>query len=491
MKRRIFSITVVLSFLMFLLALLVGVKVFALTPTPSPIPSFTPTSMPGSDFSGTPLSGAAPLVVQFTHLNGSILSSCSWTFGDGTGQSFAPAQGSTFFVCPSVTHTYTAPGNYSVSLRVTKATNGFTGTTVKPNYVLVSGPTFTPVPTSTTLPDLVVTNIASNGSSPSCANSPRVSVTVSNIGQGSAGAFMVSFNSQSQPVSSLGSGQQAVVSFNLGAGTNTAVVDSTSVVAETNESNNSLTASLPPLPTAAPSCTPTGGPSLTPTPTATLTRTPTVTPVSTTNDTPWPDLTVSSVTYLGSNPACANSPKVQVIITNIGAFPATGTFSVSLTGSAAQTVNGLAAGQSVTLIFSATGTIATADSTSVITETNESNNSLSGTFGLPTQAHTCTPTGPVLTATRTPTPTIGTGTCSPVTSTITIPFTFDGAGVFCWQASSLGGFINSWNTTSVSVNGVNVTNIWVAAGSLPAKINGFYYVAYNSAVAWGHFEAKP
>jgi hypothetical protein len=78
-----------------------------------------------------------------------------------------------------------------------------------------------------------------------------------------------------------------------------------------------------------------------------------------------------------------------------------------------------------------------------------------------------------------------------VTSTITIPFTFDGVGVFCWQASSLGSFINSWNTTSVNVNGVNETNIWVAAGSLPAKVNGFYYVGYNSSVAWGHFEAKP
>jgi beta-glucosidase len=102
----------------------------------------------------------------------------------------------------------------------------------------------------------------------------------------------------------------------------------------------------------------------------------------------------------------------------------------------------------------------------------------------PTRTFTPT-TGPTLTVT----PTVG-GACSPVTSTITIPFIFDGAGVFCWQASSLGGFINSWNTTSVSVNGMNVTNIWVGSGSYPAKINGFYYVSYNSAVAWGHFEAK-
>jgi hypothetical protein len=118
----------------------------------------------------------------------------------------------------------------------------------------------------------------------------------------------------------------------------------------------------------------------------------------------------------------------------------------------------------------------------------------------PTRTNTPT-TGPSLTPSRTftpttppiitNTPTTGVGACSPVTSTITIPFTFDGAGTFCWQASSLGGFINSWNTVSVSVNGMNVTNIWVGSGSYPAKINNNYYVSYNSSVAWGHFEAKP
>jgi len=108
----------------------------------------------------------------------------------------------------------------------------------------------------------------------------------------------------------------------------------------------------------------------------------------------------------------------------------------------------------------------------------------------PTATRTRTPTaGP--SATRTPTPTAVSGACSPVTSTISVPFTFDGAGTFCWQASSLGGFVNSWNTNSVTINGVNFTNVWVGSGSYPAKIGGFYYVGYNSAVAWGHFEARP
>ena len=103
----------------------------------------------------------------------------------------------------------------------------------------------------------------------------------------------------------------------------------------------------------------------------------------------------------------------------------------------------------------------------------------------PTRTPTAGPTN-----TPTITPTIGTGTCSPVTSTITAPFTYDGAGTFCWQSTNLGTYINSWNLTSLTVNGTNYANLYVAAGSLPAKINGYWYVSYNSTVAWGHFEAK-
>jgi mannan endo-1,4-beta-mannosidase len=115
----------------------------------------------------------------------------------------------------------------------------------------------------------------------------------------------------------------------------------------------------------------------------------------------------------------------------------------------------------------------------------------------PSLTPTRTPTtGPSLTPTRTPTvggPTATTppgGACSPVTATITAPFTKDGAGAFCWQSSNLGAYINSWNLVSLTVNGTNYTNVYVASGSYPAKINGNWYVSYNSTVAWGHFEAK-
>ena len=114
-----------------------------------------------------------------------------------------------------------------------------------------------------------------------------------------------------------------------------------------------------------------------------------------------------------------------------------------------------------------------------------------GPVATSTPVRTATPgSGPTATPVRTSTPGSTGSACSPVTSTITAPFSFDGAGTFCWQSSNLGSYINSWNANSVSVNGVNVTNIYVASGSYPAKVNGFWYVSYNSSVAWGHFEAK-
>jgi hypothetical protein len=142
-----------------------------------------------------------------------------------------------------------------------------------------------------------------------------------------------------------------------------------------------------------------------------------------------------------------------------------------------------------------------------ITATRTRTNTPSGPTA--TRTRTPTPGGATATRTRTPTPggatatrtntppaltatptTGGGGTCSPVSADITAPFVKDGTGAFCWRSTNLGGYINSWNTTSVTLNGVNVTNIYVASGSYPAKIGGYWYVAYNGPYAWSHFEAK-
>ena len=76
--------------------------------------------------------------------------------------------------------------------------------------------------------------------------------------------------------------------------------------------------------------------------------------------------------------------------------------------------------------------------------------------------------------------------CSPATA-ISVPFAKDGAGTFCYQAASLCGYANSWNLTTLSINGANYTNLYVA-GSSVAPLNGSYTISYASSVAWGHFE---
>jgi len=135
-----------------------------ITPTPTRTPTRTPTSIPGADFVGSPLSGAAPLTVQFTHLNTSLLIRCTWTFGDGTSQTFT-LSGSGQASCPTTTHTYASAGSFTVTLSVTRYT-GVSNSLARPNSIQVysSGsppPTLTPTPTIT-----VVTNTPTRMSMP-------------------------------------------------------------------------------------------------------------------------------------------------------------------------------------------------------------------------------------------------------------------------------------------------------------------------------------
>jgi hypothetical protein len=76
--------------------------------------------------------------------------------------------------------------------------------------------------------------------------------------------------------------------------------------------------------------------------------------------------------------------------------------------------------------------------------------------------------------------------CSPATA-ISVPYAKDGVGDICVVATSLCTYINSWNLTTLEVNGTAYTNIYVAASSI-APLNGAYTIHYVSTVAWGHFE---
>ena len=369
MLRRIFSISLVLGFLLISLLLLTRTSAQAQVSTPTPMPT-SPAEFIGS----LPLSGPAPLTVQFTHIgNNGPVAYCAWLFGDGTQQIFnANTAGANLFsVCPPALNTYTVPGTFSPSLTALTNNGNNSATKFNFNYVQIPGPTPTATPINNPVPDLWIHETVFFNSSPPCPDNPRIELQISYNGPAVTTPFQVTFNGETRTVN--GINQAMSLDFYGVFGTKTVVLDSTNVIAESNESNNSKTFLFP-----ASNC---GGPSPTATRTATATRT--------------------------------NTP--------------------------------------------------------------------SG----PTPTRTRTPIPP--TATRTPTP--GT-TCSPVNATITAPFVFDGAGTFCWQSSNLGGFINNWNMTNLTINGVNMTNMFVASGSYPAKIGGFWYVSYSSSSSFGHFETK-
>ena len=83
---------------------------------------------PTADFTGTPLSGDAPLNVAFTDLStsqGAGISSWAWSFGDGASST-----------AQNPSHLYVTPGTYTVSLTVTDDLGSDTKTL--PGYVTVT-----------------------------------------------------------------------------------------------------------------------------------------------------------------------------------------------------------------------------------------------------------------------------------------------------------------------------------------------------------------
>lgn len=323
----------------------------------------------------------------------------------------------------------------------------------------------------------------------------------------------------------------------------TGSVDVGGRIVEMNESNNYYTSPTQII------LEPTPRPT-TPAPTSTKTSTPTPTSGASQPDLSFP-VSASWIwdpkSYDSVN-GCYNYMPVlvwSVQVKNSGNADAAG-FVVSQNYDRQQAVIGLSVGQTSTLYFpfiGAPGATAApgqptlsaaysnfiADYDNSVSESNESNNTTRS--AIPTFTRTVTPQGgatrvyckatatpgtptpsktptltPVISITRTPTvsptptrsqtpsatPTCGCmpPPCSTTPTVITAPFSFDGAGTFCWQANTLGTYINSWNTGSVTVNSVNYTNLYAAVSSLPSKIGGYWYISYTSAVAWGHFEAK-
>ncbi|MDD4484457.1 MAG: PKD domain-containing protein [Methanoregula sp.] len=107
--------------------------------TPTPVPA------PVANFTASPLTGTAPLTVQFTDHSTNSPTSWSWNFGDGNTANST---------VQNPLHTYANPGNYTVSLTVA---NGFgSNTSTRTNYITVTTPAplaaFTGTPLSGTTP---------------------------------------------------------------------------------------------------------------------------------------------------------------------------------------------------------------------------------------------------------------------------------------------------------------------------------------------------
>ena len=76
--------------------------------------------------------------------------------------------------------------------------------------------------------------------------------------------------------------------------------------------------------------------------------------------------------------------------------------------------------------------------------------------------------------------------CTP-TRTVSGPFAQDGAGDLCFQTTNLCTYINSWNLSTLEVNGTSYLNTYVFSNTI-APVSGNYIIHYVSTVAWGHFE---
>jgi len=98
---------------------------------------------PVANFTGTPAIGSAPLRVSFNDTSSNIPTVWLWTFGDGMNTTVQNPE-----------HTYSVPGNYTVSLDV--ANEDGTNSMTKPMYISVTNP---PPTTITTLPTTTATMV--------------------------------------------------------------------------------------------------------------------------------------------------------------------------------------------------------------------------------------------------------------------------------------------------------------------------------------------
>jgi len=120
-----------------------AVPVTALATLPVVVPTTRKETLPEISFSGTPVSGSAPLTVAFSAKTPDSPEEFSWDFGDG---------GTSSEEFPS--YTYVIPGTYTVTLTV-KYPEG-KKTSVQTNYITVDAPAAgSPLPPATPIVAIV------------------------------------------------------------------------------------------------------------------------------------------------------------------------------------------------------------------------------------------------------------------------------------------------------------------------------------------------
>lgn len=220
--------------------------------------------------------------------------------------------------------------------------------------------------------DLTVTALTPNASTYEAGSAITITATVNNQGLRSAGGFYVSLTSadlstQTRYVSSLAAGSSTSVTFSYTAGqyaadktiTVTATADSTGAIAESNESNNTRSASFKVL------------------------------------KMKQPDLIVSALSSNKAEYTPGETITISATVRNQGESAAGG-FYVALSSSDLTTqtkyVSSLTMGGATTVTFTYTAptftstktvtVTATADSTGIVSESNESNNTRSASFNV-------------------------------------------------------------------------------------------------------------
>jgi uncharacterized repeat protein (TIGR02543 family) len=71
---------------------------------------------------------------------------------------------------------------------------------------------------------------------------------------------------------------------------------------------------------------------------------------------------------------------------------------------------------------------------------------------------------------------------------ISLSYTFEGAGEYCWITSGDIEYVNSWALDLLEINGIDLTNTW--SNQFPAKVDGYYYIHLISSVSWGHLDIE-